>query len=118
MTTLILARIMRRNFPNYFVCRTANIFPTREALLDFENAIKLQSEVDEKLESGVPTKDDLQRVLDIMEEVYERWGQLCELESRKINIEEVYLRRFSAAWVYTRYVPQFNINVILLCQCD
>lgn len=102
LTTLILARIMRRNFPNYFVCRTANIFPTREALLDFEKAIKLQSEVDDLLGFGVPTKDSLQRVLDVMDLVYDRWKELCIEEAKKTDLEEIYLRRFNAAWVYTR----------------
>ncbi|KAK6340669.1 hypothetical protein TWF696_008994 [Orbilia brochopaga] len=104
LTTLILARMMKRNFPSYFVCRTANIFPTRDALVDFEHALKLQSEVDNILENGVPTKDDLLRVVEIMESVYSRWERLCEEEKQKTDIEEIYLRRFSAAWVYTRIV--------------
>ena len=69
----------------------------REALLDFENTVKLQSEVDERLEFGVPTKADLQRVLNIMDEVYDHWEELCEQEKKKTDVEEVYLRRFSAA---------------------
>ncbi|KAK6358549.1 hypothetical protein TWF730_007878 [Orbilia blumenaviensis] len=104
LTTLILARIMKRNFPSYFVCRTSNIFPTREALLDFEHAIKLQSEVDDILENGVPTKDDLLKIVGIMESIYGRWEQYCEDGKTKDDLEEIYLRRFSAGWVYTRIV--------------
>ncbi|KAK6519513.1 hypothetical protein TWF281_003340 [Arthrobotrys megalospora] len=106
LTTLILARIMKRNFPSYVVCRTANIFPTREALVDFEHAIKLQSEVDDILENGVPSKDDLLKIVQIMESIYGRWEQYCEDGKKKKtdDFEEVYLRRFSAGWVYTRIV--------------
>ncbi|KAK6544032.1 hypothetical protein TWF694_000746 [Orbilia ellipsospora] len=105
LTTLILARMMKRNFPSYVVCRTANIFPTRDALVDFEHAIKLQNEVDNILENGVPSKDDLGRIVEIMESVYPRWEQLCEQGKHKTDeLEEVYLRRFSAGWVYTRIV--------------
>ncbi|KAF3933919.1 hypothetical protein ABW19_dt0205433 [Dactylella cylindrospora] len=104
LTTLILARIMKRNFPAYVVCRTANIFPTREALVDFELAIRLQNDVDNILENGVPSKEDLQRVIDIMESIYSRWEHLCEEGKKKTDVEEIYLRRFNAAWVYTRIV--------------
>ncbi|KAF3906227.1 hypothetical protein ABW20_dc0101794 [Dactylellina cionopaga] len=104
LTTLILARVMKRNFPAYVVCRTANIFPTRDALIDFEHAIKLQNEVDNILENGVPTKDDLLRVIEIMDSIYDRWKHLCEESKKKNDIEEIYLRRFSAGWVYTRIV--------------
>lgn len=104
LTTLILARIMKRNFPSYFVCRTSNIFPTREALIDFEHAIKLQSEVDNILENGVPTKDDLLKIVEIMESIYGRWERYCEDGKNKDDFEEIYLRRFSAGWVYTRIV--------------
>ncbi|KAF3162650.1 hypothetical protein TWF225_006735 [Orbilia oligospora] len=104
LTTLILARIMKRNFPSYFVCRTSNIFPTREALIDFERAIKLQSEVDNILENGVPTKDDLLKIVEIMESIYGRWERYCEDGKNKDDFEEIYLRRFSAGWVYTRIV--------------
>ncbi|EPS42936.1 hypothetical protein H072_3056 [Dactylellina haptotyla CBS 200.50] len=104
LTTLILARIMKRNFPSYVVCRTANIFPTRDALVDFEHAIKLQNDVDNILENGVPTKGDLLKVVEIMESVYGRWERLCEEGKRYTDVEEIYLRRFSAGWVYTRIV--------------
>ncbi|KAK6501825.1 hypothetical protein TWF481_009648 [Arthrobotrys musiformis] len=102
LTTLILARIMKRNFPSYFVCRTANIFPTRTALVDFEHALKLQSQVDEILEN-VPTKEDLLKVIEIMESVYTPWERYCA-EGKSDEVEEIYLRRFSPGWVYTRLV--------------
>lgn len=113
LRTVVLARMSKKNFPDYFVSRTANIFPTREALLEFEKAIKLQAEVDQLLqEMGVPTKEGLERVLEIFEKVYPRWEELVIEEATKTRetksedglMERVYLRRFNAGWVYTRLV--------------
>ncbi|KAL8825022.1 MAG: hypothetical protein Q9191_004665 [Dirinaria sp. TL-2023a] len=110
LTTIILARISRRNFPSYIVSRSANIFPSRSALLEFEASIRTQFRIDNILEfNGTPKTKDLQVVKDIFEEVYPRWCVLLEEEQRKEDRvyesgEGAYLRRFSPAWVYTRIV--------------
>ena len=110
LTTIILARISRRNFPSYIVSRSANIFATRSALLEFEASIRTQFRVDNLLEfNGTPGMKDLQVVKDIFEEVYPRWRVLLVEEQRKEDRvyesgEGAYLRRFSPAWVYTRIV--------------
>ena len=110
LTTIILARISRRNFPEYVISRSANIFASRSILLEFEAAIRTQFRVDNILEfNGNPTQDGLQQVLNIFEQVYPRWEALLEEEQRKEaglyeSGEGAYLRRFSPAWVYTRIV--------------
>ncbi|KAI9698152.1 MAG: hypothetical protein M1836_004154 [Candelina mexicana] len=110
LTTIILARISRRNFPQYVVSRSTNIFPSRSALLEFEASIRTQFRIDNILEfNGNPTKDGLQIVLDIFEEVYPRWKVILKEEQRKEDRiyesgEGAYLRRFSPAWVYTRII--------------
>ncbi|PQE29694.1 coiled-coil domain-containing mtmr15 protein [Rutstroemia sp. NJR-2017a WRK4] len=110
LTTIILARISRRNFPSYIVSRSTNIFPTRSALLEFEASIRTQYRVDSILEfNGNPGKSGLEQVMQIFEEVYPRWKILREEEQRKEDRiyesgEGAYLRRFSPAWVYTRIV--------------
>ncbi|KJX93685.1 coiled-coil domain-containing protein mtmr15 [Zymoseptoria brevis] len=110
LTTIILARIARRNFPEYIVSRSANIFPSRSLLLEFEAAVRTQFRVDNVLEfNGTPTKDTLQTVLDIFEEVHPRWRALLAEEQKKEDSiystgEGAYLRRLSPAWVYTRIV--------------
>ena len=110
LTTIILARISRRNFPSYIVSRSANIFPSRSALLEFEASVRTQFRIDNILEfNGTPKTKDLQVVKDIFEEVYPRWRVLLEEEQRKEDRvyesgEGAYLRRFSPAWVYTRIV--------------
>ncbi|KAF2217433.1 hypothetical protein CERZMDRAFT_30829 [Cercospora zeae-maydis SCOH1-5] len=110
LTTIILARIARRNFPDYIVSRSASIFPSRALLLEFEASVRTQFRVDNVLEfNGTPTKDTLQNVLDICEQVLPRWRVLLAEEQRKEDSmystgEGAYLRRLSPAWVYTRIV--------------
>ncbi|KAL9129403.1 MAG: hypothetical protein Q9217_002134 [Psora testacea] len=110
LTTIILARISRRNFPNYIVSRSTNIFITRSDLLEFEASIRTQFHVDFILEfNGTVRKEGLQAVKDVFEEVYPRWRVILAEEQRKEegvyeSGEGAYLRRFSPAWVYTRIV--------------
>ncbi|CAK4031975.1 Fanconi-associated nuclease 1 [Lecanosticta acicola] len=110
LTTIILARIARRNFPEYIVSRSANIFASRSLLLEFEAAVRTQFRVDNILEfNGTPTKEGLRLTIGIFEEVLPRWRVLLAEEQRKEDSiystgEGAYLRRLSPAWVYTRIV--------------
>jgi len=110
LTTIILARIARWNFPEYIVSRSGNIFASRALLLEFEASIRTQFRVDNVLEfNGTPTNDTLQMVLEIFEQVQPRWRVLLDDEQRKEDSiystgEGAYLRRLSPAWVYTRII--------------
>ena len=110
LTTIILARISRRNFPLYIVSRSNNIFTTRSDLLEFEASIRTQFRIDFILEfNGTVRKDGLQTVKDVFEEVYPRWriilaDEQCKEDRVYESGEGAYLRRFSPAWVYTRIV--------------
>ncbi|QVM09351.1 hypothetical protein D8B26_004013 [Coccidioides posadasii str. Silveira] len=110
LTTIILAKISRRNYPEYIVLRSNSIFPTRSALLEFEAAIRIQFDLDNAMESGNLTiLDKLQKIKDLSRSVYPRWKALLNQEHLRENGcndlgEIVYLRRFSPAWVYTRIV--------------
>lgn len=110
LTTIILARILRRNFPPYIVSRSADIFTTRSDLLEFEASLRTQFRIDNILEfNGTVRRDGLQEVKDIFEEVYPRWKIILADEQLKEDRvyksgEGAYLRRFSPAWVYTRIV--------------
>lgn len=106
---MILARTSRRNFPDYVVSRSSNVFPTRQSLLEFEEAIKLQASVDEVLNAqGAATKKDLESVKSIFDATYLKWVSLMQESTTGTHLEEalegIYLRRFSAAWVLTRIV--------------
>ncbi|KAK2765494.1 hypothetical protein FQN54_008348 [Arachnomyces sp. PD_36] len=110
LTAIILAKISRRNYPQYIVSRSTAIFPSRSALLEFEAALRTQFEVDNMLElGGAPTQERLEAIQELCEKVYPRWKVLLEEEQRKEERvyetgEGAYLRRFSPAWVYTRIV--------------
>ena len=110
LTTIILARISRRNFPDYIVSRSTNIFTNRSDLLEFEASIRTQFHIDSILEfNGTVRKEGLETVKAIFEEVYPRWKIILAEEQRKEDRvyesgEGAYLRRFSPAWVYTRIV--------------
>lgn len=117
LTTIILTRISRCVFPEYIVCRSANIFDSRSSLLEFEAALRTQFRVDSILEfNGNPNKEGLQQVLAIFEEVLPRWKALVLEEQKKEDSiyhsgEGAYLRRFSPAWIYTRIVHK-GTNVL------
>jgi fanconi-associated nuclease 1 len=110
LTTIILAKIARRNFPEYVVCRASNIFASRTHLLEFEASLRLDAEVDKILEFGGPAGEELfRKVIDIFGKVYPRWRKL--LREEEIKEERVYesgeggyLRRFTPVHPYTRIV--------------
>lgn len=110
LTTIILSKISRRNFADYLVCRTSNIFSTRSHILEFEAAIKIDTEVDMALEGGDLTNEEaFGRVIEIFETVYPRWKSLVAKEQVKEETvyeygEGAYLRRFTPAHTYTRVI--------------
>ncbi|KAJ5934598.1 hypothetical protein N7466_004145 [Penicillium verhagenii] len=110
LTTIILAKISRRNFPEYIVCRSNSIFQSRGALLEFEAALRTQFDIDNILEfNGPTTTESLQKIIDLANKFHPRWQELAKEEQQKEDSiydsgEGAYLRRFSPAWVYTRII--------------
>ena len=110
LTTIILAKTAKRNFPEYVVCRTSTIFASRNHLVEFEAAIRQEAEADDILESsGTPSESDLQRIVDMFEAVYPRWQtHVAEEHDKERGVYEMgegaYLRRFNPAHPYTRII--------------
>ncbi|KAF7547745.1 hypothetical protein G7046_g8910 [Stylonectria norvegica] len=110
LTTIILAKIARRHFPEYIVCRTSTIFTSRVHLLEFEASIRLDAEVDSILEfNGPPGEEGFRKMVDIFERIYPRWKSVIEEEKHKEQMvyemgEGAYLRRFTPGHSYTRIV--------------
>ncbi|KAI0176371.1 VRR-NUC domain-containing protein [Hypoxylon sp. FL1284] len=110
LTTIILAKISRRNFPKYIVSRSSTIFSSRDQLLEFETAMRREYAVDNVLEFNGPVTDaDFRRVVDVFEEIYPRWKTLLQEEQEKEERfyesgEGAYLRRLNPAHSYTRIV--------------
>ncbi|KAH0403572.1 hypothetical protein KCU89_g1999, partial [Aureobasidium melanogenum] len=110
LTTIILAKISRLNFPEYLVCRSSNIFASRPMLLEFEASLRIQYYLDSVLEfNGTPSKEGLDTILDLCDQILPRWRELLQEEQQKedsiyMTGEGAYLRRLSPAWVYTRII--------------
>lgn len=110
LTTIILAKIARRNFPDYLVCRTSTIFESRDHVLEFESSIRLEAEVDNILEfNGPPGAEGFRKIINIFESIYPRWQALVKEEAQKEQTvyemgEGAYLRRFTPAHSYTRII--------------
>ncbi|RYP89610.1 hypothetical protein DL770_004257 [Monosporascus sp. CRB-9-2] len=110
LTTIILAKISKRNFPDYIVSRSANIFSSRNQLLEFETAMRTEYAVDNILEFNGPVGEaDFRRAIDIFEGIYPRWKTI--LKEEQLKEEKVYetgeggyLRRLNPAYSYTRIV--------------
>jgi fanconi-associated nuclease 1 len=110
LTTIILAKISRRNFPQYIVSRSSNIFLTRAHLLEFETATRSEFAIDNVLEfNGPPGDEGFRLVLNTFDKVYPRWQRLLgEEQNKEERVYEIgegaYLRRFSPVYPYTRII--------------
>ncbi|RSM15634.1 hypothetical protein CEP52_000711 [Fusarium oligoseptatum] len=68
LTTIILANIARRHYPEYIVCRSSTIFASRMHLLEYESGIRLEAEVDSIMEfNGPPGEEGHKKILAIFE---------------------------------------------------
>ncbi|KAK7204360.1 hypothetical protein BZA70DRAFT_280571 [Myxozyma melibiosi] len=102
---LILARISKRNFPSYFVLRSSEVFRTRDELLAYEEALKVQDEVDQAFEHGLTPL--LEQMYERLLPVYGIW-QIAIKQDRQLNSErDHYLKRFTATYVHTRLVHKY-----------
>ncbi|KAI2629656.1 VRR-NUC domain-containing protein [Hypoxylon sp. NC1633] len=110
LTTIILAKISKRNFPKYIVSRSANIFASRRQLLEFETAMRNEFVVDSVLEfNGPVTEEGFRKIIETFEKIYPRWKLLLQEEQEKEERvyesgEGAYLRRLNPAHPYTRIV--------------
>ncbi|KAL2166259.1 hypothetical protein VTG60DRAFT_3072 [Thermothelomyces hinnuleus] len=108
LTTIILAKMARRNYPEYIVCRSANIFPSRQHLVEFEFSMRKEYEVDQILEfNGPPGEEGFRKVLEVFQSIAPRWRELIREENDRENHvyefgEGGYLRRFNAGHAFTR----------------
>ncbi len=108
LTTIILAKMARRNYPDYIVCRSTNIFASRRRLLEFELSMRKEFEVDQVLEfNGPPGEEGFGKILDVFEAVAPRWRELVKEESEREDhvyefSEGAYLRRFNPGHAFTR----------------
>ncbi|CAK7225528.1 hypothetical protein SBRCBS47491_005918 [Sporothrix bragantina] len=109
LTTIVLAKMSKRNFPDYIVTRTANIFEDRQQLLGFEAALRFQFRVDRVMsfDVGLAKGEGFHEVIRIFDSISDHWRELVKHEQR-LNRELLdsgdgsYLRRFKTVHVFTR----------------
>ncbi|CAK7271917.1 hypothetical protein SEPCBS119000_004852 [Sporothrix epigloea] len=109
LTTIVLAKMSKRNFPDYIVTRTADIFDGRQQLLDFEAALRFQFRVDQIMcfDTGLVKGDGFREVIRIFDSISEHWRELVRQEQRLSRElldpgDRSYLRRFKVVHVLTR----------------
>ncbi|KAF7727731.1 hypothetical protein EC973_007190 [Apophysomyces ossiformis] len=108
MSSAILARLSRRNFPDYTVERTNYVWKSRQDLLAYEEALDLHRRFDEQVAKATSEKQ-----ADVSQSLVECWT-LCENiigvweDGLQKEQEErpYYMRRFEANWVYTHLIEQ------------
>lgn len=118
MSNSILAKVNKRNYPVYTPCRTNIIWNTRDDLISYEQALKLEDEFykqSERLnarsgsrnkraksseENDSKTRQLMINAWTICENCIGLWEE--ELAIRSLQDRPYYLRRFEAGWIYTR----------------
>ncbi|KAI7901977.1 VRR-NUC domain-containing protein [Cokeromyces recurvatus] len=118
MSSSILARISKRNYPSYKSCRSNAIWNSRDDLLKYEDALLVEKEFYNHLEQlsiynstrtkkNISTKGEDPIIRDLM---VKSWT-LCEdrigiwedcITESSLQERSYYLRRFEAGWIYTR----------------
>ncbi|KAI7848629.1 VRR-NUC domain-containing protein [Circinella umbellata] len=103
MTTAILARISRRNYPEYVTCRTT-IWESRVELLEYEQALQTELKFEEQSIKAKMDHDDdtLRACWELCANCVGLWEDL--LKTRKDKTRPYTLRQFEACQVYTRLI--------------
>lgn len=109
LTTAILARSRRRNYPAYQTQRSPRVFPSREHLLAFEEAIGVENEMEELLQRGDNTEATFNKALKLFDSVWPVWkdtvASFDDDDSPSGFSHTAYHRmRFHAGWSQTRVV--------------
>ncbi|CAO1620795.1 unnamed protein product [Sympodiomycopsis kandeliae] len=78
LTTAVLARSRRRNYPRYQVQRSSNVFPSRENLLAFEEALTVEAQMEEVLQWGDNSEATWNKALAMFESVWPVWKATVE----------------------------------------
>lgn len=94
---LILSKSRRRHYPPCAAKRTCEIFPTRDALLRYEEALRLEEEMDrilsQPLEGGEKPITRSIQAKSLHDALHGKWQQLCN-EIKDIPMRHPALERF------------------------
>lgn len=106
LTTAVLARSRRRNYPTYATQRSPRVFPSRGHLLAFEKAVAVENEMEELLQWGDNTEATFNKALALFEAVWPVWqATVADFDGGQMAKRSSYHRmRFHAGWPQTRVV--------------
>ncbi|KAG0769936.1 hypothetical protein G6F16_002647 [Rhizopus arrhizus] len=116
----ILAKISKRNYPQYICSRSNSIWSCREDLLRFEEALLVEKQFEETLQNlpglkRIKTWSRKERTKEETEEILLSGWSLCETKiglwdecicSKQKDLGVYYKRRFEAGWIYTRLLDR------------
>ncbi|KAF9513418.1 hypothetical protein BS47DRAFT_1393281 [Hydnum rufescens UP504] len=75
---LILARSKKRQYPVYEATRTTNVFISRDALIRYEKALRVEDELDKVPDHGSLNRfERAEKVLEIFQTIYNKWKDLA-----------------------------------------
>lgn len=106
MSSAILARINRRNYPEYVTMRSTSIWMSRQELLAYEKAYNVYQAFEDKvakaLATGRESKENLLKECWMLAENYIGvWEEQINHAREEAIDRPYYLRRFEAGWMYT-----------------
>lgn len=121
ISTSILAKTSKRNYPQYEPCRSNAIWNSRDDLLRYEEALLVEREYEKSIEKlmmynsnkakkvlSLENGDNEVRTFMIQswtlcEDRIGMWDQyIAEKEAEGDHVRPYYMRRFEAGWIYTR----------------
>ncbi len=114
LTVAILASLGKTVYPNFKIIITRPVFKDRNSWLKYEEAVRLQSNVDTVIENGHVTVDQLnqwneccrlalgQRRAEVIAIDLEEDGDNHAISDSGVNETPYFLRRYSSEWVYLR----------------
>ncbi|KAK9464646.1 hypothetical protein V1512DRAFT_281435 [Lipomyces arxii] len=105
LSIFVLAKTSKRNYTDYLVCRSTEVFKTKSELLEYEQALQTQLEVDLLFDGNDTSRWEIAKCL--LEPLYDHWNEIVSLARRYDGDRDHYLIRFSAAWVYTRLMYKY-----------
>ncbi|CAO1621235.1 unnamed protein product [Jaminaea pallidilutea] len=113
LTTAVLARSRRRNYPRYKTQRSPDVFGSRKDLLAFEEAVAVENEMEELLQWGDGSEATFTKALKLFDTIWPIWKQTVSdfdaerrtrIAFKGIDRLQYHRMRFHAGWPQTRVV--------------
>lgn len=106
LTSAVLARIRKYTFPTYMYTRDSNVFPDRDCLLRYEEALQFVEQMDAFVDGMKSSLDSARACLPLLDTCESAWLEAIQ-EMRTIYPvcvprDQYHLVRFHCGWALTR----------------